>query len=182
MSNLQNDIKKWRAFKAGDQSAFEDIFRTYHPALLQYGARICDEPELLEDAIQDLFLEIWQSPSSTSVISVKAYLFKALKYKLFRVMKSRGRKRELDAGLDQPESTFSHDQVIAGREEQALQSEKLRRAMEQLPARQREIVYLRIYQELDYPEISEIMGINYQVARNLFYQSMKSLRVTFFAK
>lgn len=97
-------------------------------------------------------------------------------------MKSRGRKRTLDAALDQPEFTFSHDQVIAGREEQALQSEKLRRAMEELPARQREIVYLRIYQELDYPEISEIMGINYQVARNLFYQSMKSLRVAFFAK
>ncbi|MBS1565917.1 MAG: sigma-70 family RNA polymerase sigma factor, partial [Bacteroidetes bacterium] len=32
------------------------------------------------------------------------------------------------------------------------------------------------YQELDYPEISEIMNINYQVSRNLLYQAIKALK------
>jgi RNA polymerase sigma factor (sigma-70 family) len=49
-------------------------------------------------------------------------------------------------------------------------------ALQQLPSRQKEIIYLKIYQNLGYEEISEIMGINYQVSRNLFSQSIKSLR------
>jgi RNA polymerase sigma-70 factor (ECF subfamily) len=49
-------------------------------------------------------------------------------------------------------------------------------AINQLSNRQKEIVYLKLYQQLSYEEVSEIMQINYQAARNLFYQAIKSLR------
>lgn len=179
MTNPQNDIAKWNAFKSGDRTAFEEIFREFHGSLLQYGSKICADQELLEDAVQDLFLEIWQSSSQAPVLSVKAYLFKALKYKLFRAMKEAAKKRKSLFQQSHPEFSFPHDTFLIGREEEAIQSEKLQKALQKLPSRQREIVYLRIYQNLDYSGISEIMGINYQVARNLFYQSMKSLRVAF---
>jgi RNA polymerase sigma factor (sigma-70 family) len=180
LPNPPQDTANWEAFKSGDRNAFEKIFREMHPGLLQYGTRICPDRELLEDAIQDLFLEIWQSRSNASVLSVKAYLLKALKYKLFRMMKAAPGKNlqtldEQDIGF-----SFSHDHLLVQKEEEKIRSHKLQQALETLPARQREIVYLRIYQGLEYAEISEIMAINYQVARNLFYQSMKTLRQYFF--
>ncbi|HEY1199844.1 MAG TPA: sigma-70 family RNA polymerase sigma factor, partial [Niastella sp.] len=49
-------------------------------------------------------------------------------------------------------------------------------ALGQLSNRQKEIIYLKFYQELNYDEVSEIMNINYQAARNLLYQSIKSLK------
>lgn len=49
-------------------------------------------------------------------------------------------------------------------------------ALAQLSNRQKEIIYLKFYQELNYDEVSEIMNINYQAARNLLYQSIKSLK------
>jgi RNA polymerase sigma-70 factor (ECF subfamily) len=49
-------------------------------------------------------------------------------------------------------------------------------ALERLSSRQKEIIYLKYYQNLSYEEVSEIMNINYQVARNLLYQAIKSLK------
>jgi RNA polymerase sigma factor (sigma-70 family) len=49
-------------------------------------------------------------------------------------------------------------------------------ALAQLSNRQKEIIYLKFYQELNYEEVSDIMNINYQAARNLLYQSIKSLK------
>ncbi len=49
-------------------------------------------------------------------------------------------------------------------------------ALGRLSNRQREIIYLKYYQNLSYEEVSEIMNINYQVARNLLYQAIKSLK------
>lgn len=45
-----------------------------------------------------------------------------------------------------------------------------------LSNRQREIIYLRFYQNLDYEEISEVMNINYQASRNLLSHAIKVLR------
>jgi RNA polymerase sigma-70 factor (ECF subfamily) len=50
------------------------------------------------------------------------------------------------------------------------------KALEGLSHRQKEIIYLKYYQNLSYEEVSEIMNINYQVARNLLYQAIKSLK------
>jgi RNA polymerase sigma-70 factor (ECF subfamily) len=49
-------------------------------------------------------------------------------------------------------------------------------ALNNLTNRQKEIVYLKYYQNLSYEEVSEIMKINYQAARNLLYQTIKTLR------
>lgn len=174
LTNNQTDIDNWIAFKAGDAQAFDRLFRDFHPILVQYGTKICPDREMLEDAIQDLFVEIWQSPSQTQVASVKAYFFKALKYKLFRVMKA-GNHR---IGTLDDETYFEMpaEHFLITREEERSRAQKIQQAVAQLPSRQKEIVYLRIFQGLDYDAISDVMGINYQVARNLFYQSIKSLR------
>src|ERR1043165_9951653 len=74
----------WQAFKEGDSHAFDNLFRHYYPILIQYGSKITTDKDLLNDCIQDLFIELWQSTSNTVVQSVKAYLLRSLKYKLYK--------------------------------------------------------------------------------------------------
>ncbi|WP_286860436.1 RNA polymerase sigma factor, partial [Proteiniphilum sp. UBA5510] len=45
-----------------------------------------------------------------------------------------------------------------------------------LTPRQREIIYLRYMQELDYEEIAILMEINYNSARRLVHRSIEHLR------
>jgi RNA polymerase sigma factor (sigma-70 family) len=176
LENQVQDIELWESFKNGDRESFRLLFRKYYPSLYLYGHKITQEKDLLEDCIQDLFAELWQSPSKTSVQSVKAYLFKALQYKLIKSLQKRS--KLLLSGEDPEQTGFevSHDNLLILREDQKENGVKVKTAMGQLSKRQQEIVYLRFFQNLSYEEISDVMAINYQVARNLLYQSIKALR------
>lgn len=130
---------------------------------------------MLEDCIQDLFVELWQNRKEAPVHSIKAYLFKSLKYKIFKALRQAG----ATAGPDLSEALhfeLSHDTVLVKDEERRERLGLLNKAMHQLTNRQKEIIYLQYYQQLSYEEVSEVMEINYQAARNLLYQAMKSLK------
>ena len=49
--------------------------------------------------------------------------------------------------------------------------------MNALSPRQREIIYLRYFNDLSYEQICELMNINYQTARSQIYSSLKQLRM-----
>jgi RNA polymerase sigma-70 factor (ECF subfamily) len=176
MNDNKADMVIWHAFKEGDRDAFDKLFRYYYPSLVQYGSRICPDNHILDDCIQDLFIELWQSRSTTRVQSVKAYLLKALKYKLYKQIR-RGKPLENTASLQENMSfEISHDHFIIRREDELQRVKMIMEAINKLPGRQKEIIYLKIYQRLSYEEISEVMSINYQVARNLLSQALRSLK------
>lgn len=175
MIDSNSDIELWESYKKGDAGAFGKLFRRYYQPLMQFGQKFCSDPVMLEDCIQDLFSELWTNKSQTAVQSVKAYLFKALKYKIFRALQRRSG-LALTTIHEEAGFEFSHETLLIGRQETEEKKEKIINAMAQLSNRQKEIVYLKFYQEMSYEEVSEIMGINYQVARNLLYQSVKAMR------
>ena len=175
MISSNPDIVLWESYKQGDRESFGKLFRRYHQPLIQFGGKFSSDQELLEDCIQELFVELWQNKSQTQVQSVKAYLFKALKYKLFRALQKKSG-LALTSIHDETGFEFSHETLLISKQESEEKAAKVIAAMQQLSNRQKEIVYLKFYQELSYEEVSEVMGINYQVARNLFHQSVKALR------
>lgn len=165
----------WESYKRGDTESFGELFRRYYQPLFQFGSKFSTDRDLLEDCIQELFVELWQNKTQTDVRSVKAYLFKALKYKLFRALQKKSGLAlttiNEDTGFE-----FSHETLLISKQESDEKSTKVIAAMRELSNRQKEIIYLKFYQELTYEEVSEIMGINYQAARNLFHHSVKALR------
>ena len=177
----EDDILLWNKFKDGNKEAFNNLFRRYHKLLMQYGSRFCNDEYLLEDCIQDLFIELWQSKNTTPIQSVKAYLLRSLKYEIFNQLKKQHSIKATNVLEDEMDFELSHDHFVARQEDEREKNKKVIDAINKLPNRQKEIVYLKIYQGFSYEEISEIMGINYQVARNLFHQSVKSLRLLFFS-
>ena len=175
MISNQSDIELWEAYQKGDHDSFALLFRRYYEPLVHYGNKLTTSSDVLEDCIQELFTELWQNKSQTQVQSVKAYLFKSLKYKLYRVnqRKTTGpfNENHIDVLFE-----LSHENLIVGREQNAEKTARVLQALDQLSNRQKEIIYLKFYQELNYDEVSEIMNINYQAARNLLYQSIKSMK------
>src|ERR1041384_8276845 len=85
---MPDDTLLWLDCKGSDEKALEAIFLQFHKELFQYGFTIIRNRELVNDCIQDLFLELWQSRARLSQpASVKAYLFSALRYKVIRGLK-----------------------------------------------------------------------------------------------
>jgi RNA polymerase sigma-70 factor (ECF subfamily) len=54
---LTNDPELWNAFRQGDEQAFAQIYRNYVKVLYRYGLKITPDTSLIEDCIQDLFVE-----------------------------------------------------------------------------------------------------------------------------
>lgn len=171
----QSDSKLWDAYKNGDKEAFSFLFRKYYSPLFLYGSKIMQDQNALEDCIQELFMELWKSRSQVEVKSVKAYLFKSLKYKIYRQLSQR--KITSEAFLKEDMIfELSHDTFMIHREDETERAKQLIRAFDKLSNRQKEVIYLKYYLGLSYEEVSEIMEINYQVARNLLYLALRSMK------
>jgi RNA polymerase sigma factor (sigma-70 family) len=169
------DIELWNSFIQGNKEALGNLFKRYYPLLYQYGSKICPDKIVLEDSIQELFAELWQKKSNPSIQSVKAYLLQALKYKLYKSFRTQKHTLNIEQGSNEY-FEWSHETFLITKEEDEEKLKKIANAINQLPARQKEIIYLRIYKGLSYEEISEIMQINYQVVRNLLCQALKTFR------
>ncbi|GAO43689.1 RNA polymerase sigma factor [Flavihumibacter petaseus] len=172
---MTDDTNLWDAFLNGDKEALGRLFSGHYTLLFQYGVKVCRNPALVEDCIQELFSDIWRNQTATPQLSIKAYLVRALKYKIIRQL---GRDQNSPLSENSEDSMFelSHEDFLIDRQHQKEQENKVKQALTQLSARQQEIIYLKYYQNLSYEEVSTIMNINYQVARNLLYHSIKALK------
>jgi RNA polymerase sigma factor (sigma-70 family) len=169
-------LSYWRDFKNGDENAFETIFLHFHKELFQYGYKIVANRTLIDDCIQELFLELWQSKERIALpLSVKSYLFRALRYKLIRAAKKENRFTSLNE-FSATSIEFSYESTLIQQEAQLEIQQKLLQQIKLLSPRQQEALYLRYYAKLNYQEISKIMKISSQAATNLVFKSVKLLR------
>ena len=168
----------WHSFKNGDKDAFAAIYTLHVKDLLNYGYKVTSDRSLIEDSIQDLFVELWQSRSNVSeTTSIKFYLFKALRYKITRNVKQ----NEL-AGAENIEflnhfTYFQEDTFPSGVDVQSVQMKNLRELIQKLPKRQQEAVNLRYFHNFSNEEVAQIMGVNYQSACKFIYTALKKLKL-----
>ena len=172
----ERDASLWNQFKTGEQASFSAIFRNYYADLFNYGCKITGNHPLIEDSIQELFLDIWRTGRKAEIVSLKAYIFKAFKFKLLRLLE-KDKKNTAEMPLENAHNfQLSHEYFMVAQEQDAATKEKLLTAIQELSPRQKEIIYLKFYLHLTYEEVGDIMGINYQASRNLAYQSIKVLK------
>lgn len=71
-------------------TAFEQLFKEYADALFAYGLKFCGDSNLVEDAIQNLFLKLIKNNTDiSSVNNVKAYMFCSYRRKLLELLSER---------------------------------------------------------------------------------------------
>jgi RNA polymerase sigma factor (sigma-70 family) len=176
MSEKINDILFDSSFRQGNKDALAELFCHYFPDLFKYGCKICEDQDTVKDTIQELFLDLWHQKSTLPPInSVKAYLIKALKYKLLKVI---NKEKKIVSIEERSNYAFevSHEAFMIDTEQDKQKVLQLINALEKLPNRQREIIYLKYFLNMSYEDICEIMQIQYQVARNQISQAIKNLK------
>lgn len=169
----------WNRFLEGDVSAYERVFKLFYSDLYGYGLKLSGQPELVKDTIQELFVKLWERRERlSSVNSIKGYLLVALRRMLMRELKSDSRTSFLDEDqVGNLESLqFSAEEIIIKRELEHEQKNELLQAIEHLPDRQKEVLFLRYYNGMSYEEMQEILAINYQSVRNHIYRATNKLK------
>ena len=175
MSDKESDMIIWERFRQGNRDALAELFCKHFAELFKYGCKFSDDTEVIKDTIQELFLDLWHQKAPPPVNSIKAYLIKAMKYKLLKVIEKAKKTSSLD-GHSSVSFEISHESFMIDSEDGKKKVLQLIAALEKLPNRQREIIYLKYYLNLSYEEICDIMQIQYQVARNQISQAIKTLK------
>ncbi len=176
MAELSDQVLVWKKFKQGNQSAFSDLYHHHYAPLYFYALKSTGCPSQAQECVQDMFVTLWNRRENLSdVQQVKPYLFKALRSITHRLPLSTtdplSRADEVPGAM-----TFSPEDFLIQREDDAYRQDTLATVLNGLPPRQREAVYLKYYEDLSYQEISEVLHINYQSVVNLIYQAFQQLK------
>lgn len=172
----------WRSFLNGDDKSFALIYQRHIDRLLSYGNKLCPDRELVSDCIQEVFIDLFlkRKKLGVNIENLKAYLFVALRNGLIKNI-TKNRKfepHEMEDGQAEIDFYVEYsfqDQLIELEISNEIK-EKLSTAINCLPAKQKEIIYLKFEEELEYIEISEILKISVESARKLLYRAILSLR------
>ena len=178
---IENDLDQGflQSLKKSDQSALAQMFQKYSDLLLKYGMSITQDKDLVKDSVQELFINIWNQRQNISVTrSLKLYLIISLRRIILRKLeKERTHSTtQLEAYHSDHLNEKDPETRIVEREHQLQQHQLLQNEINNLPKRQREVIHLRFYEELNFEEIGAIMELNYQGVRNILYKSVKALR------
>ncbi len=173
-----NDHQLWQEFKQGNTQALARIFLLFYDDLFAYGKKLCNHEEQVKDCIQNLFYKLWKNRANLDTItSIKPYLFKSLRHTIGDELEAQTRKRSLyRVHAYEYELVFSQEDFLISEQTTQEQHTQIVNALNKLSSRQREAIYLRFFEGLDYEKISEIMVINTQSVRNLIHQSFKILK------
>ncbi|SEA15510.1 RNA polymerase sigma factor, sigma-70 family [Chitinophaga terrae (ex Kim and Jung 2007)] len=176
---MQDERDIWDAFRSGDESSLQVIFDKYYFPLFNYGHRFSADNHLIEDALQELFVKLWKNRDSIKETgSVKNYLYKSFRRVLLRLLDARQRKYTFSVFDEWPEleQELAYDHTIISRERLENIRRNLKAALEKMTPRQREIIHLRYYEEMEYDEIAALMQLSVSSTYKLLYKAIDTLR------
>ncbi len=176
--NNRTDKQLFDAIREGDREALSVLFLRYYHYLLHYGMQMGVDRARVEEVIQELFLYLFESYDRFGeVTQVKAYLFKALRRRIPEKIKQERRWEATHQNWpERVDIRFVPEDLQTDEADLAERQAVLLEALNNLPWRQREAVYLRYYNGLTTREIAGIMGAANQTVLNTLYQALQNLR------
>ena len=168
----------WSRFKAGDQEAFAVLYNLHIDRLYHYGTKLCKDNDAVKDALQELFLELYLKREKISIApeNLKFYLLLALKRTLVKKITA---DRKISHVLNETadfEPQYSIEFQIIQHEKDEEVNRKVSNALIQLPPKQKEVIYLRFNESLEYSEIAGILEITVESVRKQVHRALKTVR------
>jgi len=148
------------------------LYAAHGPRLYRYAVLLLADRTAAEDAVQDVFVQLARAFKHRSMSDISfAYLATTLRNTCYSMLRRRrgGPFRaagEPRVGLIEPAS------ADASEEERVLIDEVLRR----LPAEQREVVYLKVFEGMTFQEIADRCGIGINTAGSRYRYAIEALR------
>ena len=177
-SSEQTDPVLWQQIREGEESALEILYKRHYQVLLRYAVKLAKEKEIAQDCLQEMFFQLWtRRDKLKEVTSVRFYLMKWLKREVVRSLNDKHKGVNI---LPIDGDTESLELVIEDffekKEAKNHTAVQVRKALELLTPRDREVIYMRFFLEMTYEEICNALELSYQVVMNYMHRALKSLR------
>ncbi|RAJ93134.1 RNA polymerase sigma-70 factor (ECF subfamily) [Larkinella arboricola] len=170
----------WNRFRQNDEKAFDELAKRRYRLLFNYATRFTKDSELIKDCIQDLFLELWYRRARlTDTTYVTVYLISALRNNLLRKLKVNNRlddSADIATSCERFTDNLTVETILISSESMSQKEREIRNAINRLPRRQQEVIFLKFYEGLSNDEIARIMEIERQTVANFLYRAISQLK------
>ncbi|MFP2911460.1 RNA polymerase sigma factor [Pyxidicoccus sp. 3LFB2] len=166
---------------AGSTEAFEQLVRRHHPRLARYCGKSVGSTAEGDELAQETLVRVWETrreyqpraPFVVFMLTVARNLCRnrAPGTRAARTWQAEAPDAARVESVSSPAAASAVDQLLE-REQQR----RVREALLELPDKFREVLLLRFDQELDYAEISRIVGRNEATVRSRVFHGLKKLR------
>src|SRR5690606_5118239 len=174
------DAQLWKAFKAGDEAAFVQLYHQYTNILFNYGCQFTADRDMVKDCLQDFFIYLRKNRAGFSdTTSIKMYLLKAFKRRVIEYSKRYNKENEKNGSFlfFQFPVELSSETIYIDQQIEEEQIYKLNMALQSLDSKEREAIYYFYYEGLSYEQIAEIFNFSHtSSARRLVYRGLSQLR------
>ena len=169
------DADLWDLYRNGDAGAFAEIYRRHYRLLYNYGYKLVPVAVRVEDAIQELFIDLWRMRQTVAAsVQLRFYLYRALRRKLVRMADAAT--CDIEDYRESPPQEPAYEQYLVSQQSEGELTLRLREMIEQLPLRQKEVIFLYYFESYPLSEVAHIMGISEKTARNMLGKALSKLR------
>jgi RNA polymerase sigma-70 factor (ECF subfamily) len=166
--------------EGGDPEAFAGIYDRHGRAAYSLAYRMAGERQAAEDLVQDAFLAVWRAAGSYRAErgSVRTWVLTIVHNRGIDQLRSAASRRriqdrvEATSSLSQPSEAFSE----AWRNSQRSQ---VRKALEDLPAEQLQVLELAYYSGYTHTEIADLLGLPLGTVKGRMRLGLKKIRAYF---
>lgn len=172
----------WNQLKIGEEEAYQSLYDKYADMLYEYGMKIEGNSDMVSEAIQSLFVYIFEKRRNLSQpVSMKAYLCASLKRLMLKELGKDERYKTVSLDDTDNQGTrfdleISMNETLERGAYKEELLETLQAALNKLTAKQREIIYLKYYKGLKNEEVAIITGMKIKTVKNLSSLAIANLR------
>lgn len=173
-----------RRAQQGDNGAFEALLLLHQKKVYNLCLRMSANPDDALDLSQEAFLRAWRSLGQYQFeANFSTWLFRLTSNICIDFLRRKKRRQEtsLTESYDDSDegAELSVPDAQPGPEQQAMTNEtkiELARAMEQLSPEHREILQLRVIEDLQYEQIADILGVRVGTVKSRLARARLALR------
>lgn len=174
-----DDELLWSSFLQGNRTAFQEIYSKHYQSLYSYGMRKLNDADLVRDCIQDVFMAVWANRANLSpTTNIKYYLLASLRNLLVKVAAADGKWQKVEiTSTEVFHIQFNPESEYIQKENLTHKAKILIEALDKLTPRQKEVLYLRYFEELSYEQIAELLNLTVKGVYKLNYRAIDALKL-----
>jgi RNA polymerase sigma-70 factor (ECF subfamily) len=155
-----------------DARALKLLFERYYSSLCVFALRILKRKDLCEEAVSDVFTNIWLRRGKIEITSsVKSYLFAAVRNQSLNYLQANRPHGEELHVVDAERDALRADDFLLYKELE----EEIGQLLQSLPERRQLIFRLCRFEGLSYKEIADLLSISIHTVQNQMVHAVKFL-------
>ncbi len=170
-----NDVTLMKALKKGHRDACSQAYQKYHYQLLQFAKKYVKSSKLAEDAVQDVFIKLWEARERLKEQkSLKGFLYTTLKNHVLNMIR--------DAHQEIYEAYEPNSGFVDGRNE--IEEELIYREYQQvaqeaishLSAKRRRVFEMKRFTDLTNEQIANKLGVSVSTVKSQYYRGSQLIK------